>query len=363
MTGSIESSRLTRASVRRERRAHLLLHCLWSSQFGRCDERRGRCHKSGLRASMDLLGRESVALQRQADIPDEPPSPPIVALFGPRTSAAVPAPSGNLGPFQDLPGTWVGKGFSLLARPDMHGEASLLLQVHKTDEAMAFAAIAMPSPDRGSPGSDVELTGVQYVHQASDSTTERTLSREPGIWLNAPARPSLAADAEVVRFARTSYGDALIAVGACSGLQRGPQISSISSTPISHATQQPLTAPGYLEPYSRMPVPPGVLSGAIADPNAVLQNQIEGQSILNTTVLSIRANTKIGRGSGAIENMPFIVRNAEALSIEATFWVETVVYPHEPDRPFLQLQYSQQVRISLGGIDWPHISVATLVKQ
>jgi len=312
---------------------------------------------------MDLLGCESVTLRRQADIPDEPPSPPIVALFGPRTSAAVAAPSGDLGPFEDLPGTWVGEGFGLVARPDMHGEASLLLQVNRTDEALAFAAITVPQRDRGWPGSDVELTGVQFVHEASDSTTEHTLSREPGIWLNAPATPSPAADAAVVRFARTSFGDALIAVGTSSELQRGPQLSSISSTPMSHATQQPVTAPGYLNPYSTMPVPPGVVSDAIADPNAVLRSQIQGQSILNTTVLSIRANAKIGRGSAAIENMPFVVRNAEALSIDATFWIETVIYPHEPGRPFLQLQYSQRVLLSLGGIDWPHISVATLVKH
>ena len=53
--------------------------------------------------------------------------------------------------------------------------------------------------------------------------------------------------------------------------------------------------------------------------------------------------------------------NAFVLQSEATFWIETV----QPDQghPFQLLQYSQTVTLNFLGIDWPHISVATLYRQ
>jgi hypothetical protein len=53
--------------------------------------------------------------------------------------------------------------------------------------------------------------------------------------------------------------------------------------------------------------------------------------------------------------------------MEAIFWIETV-QPTDGS-PFLQLQYVQRVILDFppkpgaGIIHWPHISVATLVKQ
>ena len=47
--------------------------------------------------------------------------------------------------------------------------------------------------------------------------------------------------------------------------------------------------------------------------------------------------------------------------MRATFWIETV----EPEGqvPFVQLQYSQFVMLRFENKDWPHISVATLIRQ
>jgi hypothetical protein len=65
--------------------------------------------------------------------------------------------------------------------------------------------------------------------------------------------------------------------------------------------------------------------------------------------------------SGNIGNIPFVVRNANATRLDAIFWIETV---QQPDgSTFLQLQYTQTVILNFLGIDWPHISVATLTKQ
>ena len=95
----------------------------------------------------------------------------------------------------------------------------------------------------------------------------------------------------------------------------------------------------------------------------MLQAAIDGQDIIGTTVLPIATTNVIGGSAGGIENIPFVVKNANALSMEAIFWIETVTYPDYPDRKFLQLQYTQKVMLSFLGIDWPHISVATLVKN
>jgi hypothetical protein len=64
---------------------------------------------------------------------------------------------------------------------------------------------------------------------------------------------------------------------------------------------------------------------------------------------------------GGIVNIPFVVSIANATQLDAIFWIETV---QQPDgSTFLQLQYTQTVILNFLGINWPHISVATLVKR
>jgi hypothetical protein len=46
---------------------------------------------------------------------------------------------------------------------------------------------------------------------------------------------------------------------------------------------------------------------------------------------------------------------------DAIFWIEKVL--QTDGSHFMQLQYTQTVILSFLGISWPHISVATLVKQ
>jgi hypothetical protein len=68
-------------------------------------------------------------------------------------------------------------------------------------------------------------------------------------------------------------------------------------------------------------------------------------------------------GAGGVENMPFLVTNADAAMVFATFWIEKI-----RDEPGPQLQYVQTVILNfpiLGtntNLSWPHVSVATLRK-
>jgi len=64
---------------------------------------------------------------------------------------------------------------------------------------------------------------------------------------------------------------------------------------------------------------------------------------------------------GGLVNIPFITANANATKIEAIFWIERVRLSDGTE--FLQLQYTQTIILDFADIAWPHISVATLVKQ
>jgi len=100
----------------------------------------------------------------------------------------------------------------------------------------------------------------------------------------------------------------------------------------------------------------------VADPNTVLRADIAGQTITETVVIEVDTTTAFGGSAGGLENIPFVVANADATSMRAIFWIETVQHG-DGHGAYLQLQYSQRVILNFLGIDWPHVSVATLIKN
>jgi len=80
-----------------------------------------------------------------------------------------------------------------------------------------------------------------------------------------------------------------------------------------------------------------------------------------------------GNGGGSVLNIPFITQNANVTAFSSTFWIETVAAPVTsalPGESFQQLQYAQDITLEFfdrpdgkGKIKWPHITIATLVKQ
>jgi len=76
-------------------------------------------------------------------------------------------------------------------------------------------------------------------------------------------------------------------------------------------------------------------------------------------------------GAGGIENIPFLVNNADSALVYATFWITTVSHPKRAEK-FLQLQYAQMVLLNFpilaAGpnspvLSWPHITVGTLTRD
>ena len=91
------------------------------------------------------------------------------------------------------------------------------------------------------------------------------------------------------------------------------------------------------------------------DPNVLLTAALAGLTVLHTEVLIVSSTP-----NGGVANIPFVVENADAVSVSAIFWIETV--QNESGGVFLQLQYTQTVLLNFGGESWPHVSVATLVR-
>jgi hypothetical protein len=263
----------------------------------------------------------------------------------------------KLGPLKELPGTWVGGGFVLISLPDFQDGKAFRVQINATVETLEFTPIGGKIPDRGSGQDDIFLHGVTYLQRISDAVSDGALHIEPGLWLHVPATKVPNNPKEtVVRQATIPHGDSLLAQGdVIPEVQGGPIIQAVDSTPTKNPPGPPLGA-AYLEPFQNPALPPGFKPPFIKNPNLALEEAILGQTIKKTVVLSVSTTN-----SGGIVNIPFVVSNANATRMDAIFWIETVVQPDASE--FMQLQYTQTVILNFLGIDWPHISVATLVKQ
>jgi hypothetical protein len=282
----------------------------------------------------------------------------------------------TLGPLGEFPGTWTGRGFNLIARPDFQDKKPFFLELNGTLETLEFTEIGGDIPNRGSKQNDINLRGVRYLQQVADCETLGALHIEPGLWIHIPAtaQPNVP-NPTVVRHATIPHGDSLLAQSTFLGnVNGGPKIEPVFSAPFKDTTipvlngiaKDPVKDAQYLDPYlkprdfEKCCLPPGLdMRDAVKDPTRVLAAAIQNQDIEKTVIIQI--STAAVAGSTGILNIPFVVQNANAAQMDAIFWIETV-HPKGED-PFLQLQYVQRVILDFIGIHWPHITVATLVKQ
>jgi hypothetical protein len=311
----------------------------------------------------------------------------------------------SLGILADLAGTWHGKGFNLIARPDREGGAPLFLELNQTSETLRFDPIATSIPNRGNAQDDIELFGLTYLQKISDSVTGGALHIEPGIWVNIPKTDTPPETSSVARMATIPHGNALLAEGTgilVNSLVGGTfAIEPVNTAPFPQGTPMPAggTASGFPEydlsnvtpaaTNSRTPfgdTPPTPLPSSINgvpmqtivnDPTRLLQKALEGQFIEEMVVLNIATVASLDfkakpvpvtNGGGGIENIPFLQTNANAALVFATFWIEKIKHPF---RHFMQLQYVQTVMLNFPILkagqpavpfSWPHVSVATLRK-
>jgi hypothetical protein len=315
------------------------------------------------------------------DKPLELNTQPSVGL---RASPPTPVLSLQLGPLADLPGTWVGRGFNIVALPDFAGGKIFQLKVAPTMETLTFSQIGGPIPNRGDVQPDLFFLGLHYLQQVSNGITNAGMHLEPGLWLNLPDVGEADQGASVARLATVPHGDAILARGPSFNSVL-PIISPVDATPFSinavTGARENVTADIYLAAYRNAALPvidPPLPANVVLNPNLLLQQSNDqlaanGQKIVNTVVLIVNANPVGGINgtpivppadavpAGGMLNIPFVNANANANATSAIFWIETI--QNQDGTEFLQLQYTQTILLEFKNLKWPHISVATLIKQ
>jgi hypothetical protein len=136
----------------------------------------------------------------------------------------------QLGLLAELAGSWRGHGFNLVARPDFEDQTNLFLELNLTTETLKFDPISSVVPNRGFVNPDIDLYGLTYLQQISDTTTGGALHIEPGIWVTQPAtaNPLLApppAGQLVTRMANIPHGNSVLAQGVATPFDGAPTIS------------------------------------------------------------------------------------------------------------------------------------------
>ena len=142
------------------------------------------------------------------DTPEAPPAAAIRALGGPDP----------LGALAGLEGTWKGHGFNAIWRPHNPPSQDRFLELNMTDETLVFTQINGPIPNRGLAMHDINMFGLTYMQQISETSTGAGLHIEPGIWANVPHTTDPNVPPSVVRMASIPHGT----VDARSGRRRGP---------------------------------------------------------------------------------------------------------------------------------------------
>lgn len=274
--------------------------------------------------------------------------------------AAAPAPSPALGPLAHFKGTFTGRGFNLIFRPDNPetptqlpvpvGGSDNILELNLTHETLSFSPSLGSVPNRGSVQGDAFLNGVPYLQTISDVTTGRSIGIhfEPGLWIIVPPTKDPHEGSTLARMASIPHGTTINAQGTFTQHPGPPQFGVEDITPfIEDNPGQPIRFPSQTandRVTPRIPqdltafITDGTITQAILDnPNVVLHDAIQGLNITETIRLSISTAPSLPLFGGGADNIAFLWgdaaavtspspsgQNAQTRRMLATFWIETV---------------------------------------
>lgn len=306
-----------------------------------------------------------------------------------RLPTAAPPVTPPLGVLSNFKGTFAGRGFNLIFRPNSAAPTTTtfpnpvspapptppsenVLELNLTTETLTFTAPLGSVPNRGLESqNDIFLNGVSYVQSISDVTNLTTgmadgapvaIHFEPGLWMHIPATNTDPVLGEsLVRMASIPHGTTINAQGlAPTTIINGPPtIPAVDITPfvinqpnktIPFAAQ---TATNNSTPRLPQDLTKFIAAGTITqdiltDPNTVLRNANKGKTITKTIVFTVSTTPTAPELGGGTANIAFLEGtgatqpNANAAFMTATFWIETVqhkivVPPFKPGQPPLQI--------------------------
>lgn len=301
-----------------------------------------------------------------------------------------------LGPFEQLPGTWKSDGFgwNLIALPFANAPFRYRLLMNQYNETLKFTMIGERVPNRGVPTeefppdpelpdneeSDQFITTLDYeqtIQQVAAADFPDSglaggvglpIHHEPGLFLNLLNKTTNELD--IARLATIPHGDSVLALGKSEVILGAPVIPVANGLPL--RISQDLANP-YLEPYKIFIDNPfkgnvnfdGFPGFGPQDANVLLRLANQGVSIKKTTVLPFDTTLE----TGGIVNIPFIVKQANAAEMKATFWFQELDELDVDGNPVLRIQYTQNVLLDFFKVPgseelirWPHISINTLTK-
>ncbi len=308
----------------------------------------------------------------------------------------------ELGPFRLLPGTWgndltqdIPRGWNMIALPIPLSGASpgapantgthpgFRLLLNRYQELLKFSLVDKKVPNRGvknpAPGTvDATQTVITIDYEQSikqelaedrpfsglAGPADAAIHHEPGLFLSMDD-PLDTNGPNIARLATIPHGDAALALGnsRVDDDFTANKIPRITALPI--GVPQDLTI-GYLEPYQHYHENPfdGVFDPT--DPTALLKAVAGNTPIARTTILEFDTTLP----DAGIHNIPFVVNQANASEMKATFFIHELEEKDAEGNPKLMLQYAQIVQLDFfgrfdggpGRIKWPHVSINTLMK-
>jgi hypothetical protein len=367
-------------------------------------------------------------LQNALSMPAEFRFDEVSSLAEPK---AAPTPAPSLGPLAAFSGTFRGKGFNTIFRPDLGTPTKLpvaatddnLLELNLTQETLSFSPSLGAVPNRGEVQADINLNGVPYLQVINDVTIagqSTGIHFEPGLWMAVPATSDPAEGTTFMRMASIPHGTTVLAQGKAVTASGKPSFPVVPITPFAIGS-----APNSGSPFPsqtaaaagtvRIPqdltafIAAGTITQAMLDnPVSLLSTHLTGLDVTSNTAITVSTRPALPLFGGGNNNMAFLTGdaraaspNAQAATMEATFWIETVEYTvqvpvHALGQPPLtiaaeggsggapvpeflidppvaitaprtikatatQIQYAQKVFLNFNGLTWPHVSVATLV--
>ncbi len=306
----------------------------------------------------------------------------------------------ELGPLQNLPGTWTSKnaGWNMIALPFKDAPASAAapyrILMNQYDETLTFAFVDDNVPNRGV-NTDQRVATIDYQQQIAQTTAEDfphsgeagpsglPIHHEPGlfIWV----KDNHTDDINIARMASIPHGNSVLCLGHSTEHEGMPDIDPINALPLGRF--EDLETPGYdvfdnredgyLDPYAHYINTPFMGSETAADfpgfnprdMTAILRHANKGVNIKRTTELHVDSTLE---GAG-VNNMPFTKREAEPVSMRSTFYIQELAEQYKKTKyPKLRMQYVQVVMLDFfrprqdgfpGRAQWAHISINTLEKE
>jgi hypothetical protein len=305
-----------------------------------------------------------------------------------------------LGPLAQLPGVWknadnlVGHGWNMIAlpykepgkavnpnTPDQNSTFRLLL--NQFNETLEFSIVDKGVPNRGAATANVfdvdqHIAALQYLQSieqiaaidfpATPNTPDTPkatapIHREPGLFLHLLSQT--AGGPELARLGTVPHGDAVLALGYGVVTNGPPSFNNIGDfSPLPLGVNPDVDRDPYLAPYKKFRDAPFKGLFNPVDPLDLLKKAIAGLAIKQTTVITFDTTL----ATGGISNIPFVVKQANATSMRAVFWIEELAAPGPNGKTQFILQYAQRVLLDFfpaggsGGalIRWPHISINTM---